>query len=289
MGLEAVHRFHQYGFTVTVFNRGSQPDTIYPTGTQVIHGDRNHRSALQQLLGRTFDVVLDTSAYTPEQTAMAIEAFTGCVGRYIHMSSGAVYQSTEVFPIPEEHPLGEWPVWGEYGRNKRRCEELLLEAYAIHRFPVVIVRAPYVLGPRNYAPRETFVWDRVRRGEPVLLPDGGRALIQFIFVDEMATVFYCLATLEGRDPSGQAFNVGGDEYWTLRGFVEAAAALTGQEPVLAEVWDYVRYPYDMAGFFPFPNENYLLRTVKIREWTGLTFRPLVEGLKGVYAWYMSAQ
>ncbi len=284
IGLEVVRRFHEVGWEVTVFNRGRRADDVYPPGTLAVHGDRDEPGAFRALGSTAYDCVVDTSAYRPEQTQLAIDALRGRVGRFVHCSTGAVYTPPEVFPIRETQPLGPWPLWGTYGELKRRCDELLLEAHARFGFPAVLVRPPYVLGPGNYAPREAHVWDRLSRGEPILVPDDGRALIQFVFVDELARAFVGLGTHPDR-VEGEAFHCGADEYWTLRGFVAACARLMGAQPRLVEVRDYVRAPYDLGGFFPFPNENYILDNSRLKARLGVTFRPLDQGLGKVYAWY----
>lgn len=284
IGLAVVRRFARLGWEVTVSDRGTRPDSVYPVATRVIHGDRDDPAAWDALRASEYDCVVDTCAYRPDQTALALQALGDRVGRFLHGSTGAVYEPPDVFPIAETQPLGHWPLWGTYGEMKRRCDELLLETYARHAFPAVIVRPPYGLGPGNYARREAHVWDLVSRGQRVAVPDDGDALIQFVLVDELAEVFVGLATcVAGVD--GEAFHCGGDEYWTLKGFVRASSRLVGVGPRFTPVREYVRAPYDLNGFFPFPNENCLLDNRKLKARLGFSFRPLEEGLEEVFAWY----
>ena len=81
------------------------------------------------LAGREFDVAFDISAYTTQALVPAVEALEGQVGRYVYISSIAVYEPTERFPIWETHPLiTEPPIqFSEYAWGKIECESYLRE------------------------------------------------------------------------------------------------------------------------------------------------------------------
>ena len=63
------------GWEVTTFNRGkSAPDV---DGVEVLRGDRDDDAALEQLAGRTFDVVVDTCGFVPRVVAKSVRATRG--------------------------------------------------------------------------------------------------------------------------------------------------------------------------------------------------------------------
>ena len=69
-------------------------------------------------------------------------------------------------PWPESTPFGPIPIWGGYGHEKVASERLLWEAHAEGRFAVTAFRFPFILGPGNFADRESFVFGRLAAGPP---------------------------------------------------------------------------------------------------------------------------
>ena len=82
--------------------------------------------------------------------------------------------------------LGPNPIWGRYGEEKVVSEKILWDAYAEGRYAVTCFRFPFILGPGNFADRESFVFSRLEAGRPILLAGGGWALNQFVYVDDVA-------------------------------------------------------------------------------------------------------
>ncbi len=251
---------------VTVFNRGNFPSS-HPDKIKFVRGDRNEGfSSLKE----GFDVVIDTCAYKGGQTEKVLEQIK--FDFLVHFSTDAVYKKTEIFPITEDFPLGEWETWGDYGRGKRECEAVLEKS----RIPYAMLRPTYILGPKNYVDRENFIYSRLTNKQPVTLPGNGLAVVQFVFADEVAR---SLATLAEKQPTG-AFNCCGDNLVTLKGLVESMAAIVGIDPV-------IKYNPETDGAkhneseFPFANETTICGNAKIKE-LGITFIPLLEGLKRDY-------
>jgi nucleoside-diphosphate-sugar epimerase len=67
----------------------------------------------------------------------------------------------------------------------------------------------------------------------IVLPDGGSAPSQWVFVEDVATA--CVRALEVPGAVGQAFNIGHVEPLTQRSFVEALARVAGMEPRFVSV------------------------------------------------------
>ena len=72
------------GHEVTTFNRGQTNAGAFP-GVEELHGDRH--GDLHLLGGRSWDAVLDTSAYVPQVVRSAAGLLAGSVERYMLVSS----------------------------------------------------------------------------------------------------------------------------------------------------------------------------------------------------------
>src|SRR5574342_1043835 len=83
-----VQRLLDAGHRVTLFTRGFAKSQIAKTDKlEHLYGDRTSEADLQQALHhRSFDVVYDMVAYAPEESQLAVKAFRGKVGRFIHCS-----------------------------------------------------------------------------------------------------------------------------------------------------------------------------------------------------------
>src|SRR4026209_2119370 len=76
------------GHEVTLFNRGRQNPDLFPE-IEKLRGDRD--GELAALRGRTFDAVVDPSAYRPEQVR-AVAATLEDTEHYTFISSISVYE-----------------------------------------------------------------------------------------------------------------------------------------------------------------------------------------------------
>ncbi len=152
------------GAEVTLLHRGVTGDPI--PGATAISGDRSQPDGLAGLGDRRFDAVVDMSAYFSEWTRAAADGLTGRVAHYVFISSGAVYRPSAELPWPESTPFGPIPIWGAYGREKVASERLLWDAHAEGRFAVTAFRLPFILGPGNFADRESFAFGRLAAGAP---------------------------------------------------------------------------------------------------------------------------
>ena len=209
-------------------------------------------------------------AYAGYQTERALNELS--FDFFVHFSTAAAYKKTEIFPLTEDSPLGKWPLWGDYNKGKVECEKALQES----KIKYASVRPVYVLGPNNYIPREQFIYARMKKGEPIVLPGNGQALTQFVFADEVAEA---IAKITKNKNEG-TFNISGNEIITLRGLVEEMAKIVGMEPKIQfNSWaDGEKFN---EAEFPFANENFICSNEKIKS-LDVTFVPLIDGLKENY-------
>lgn len=262
------------GAEVTVFHRGITGSPV--GGVSSIIGDRSQPEGLEALGDARFDAVLDLSGYFSDWTRAASEVLTGRVAHYVFVSSGAVYRPSAEFPWRESTPFGPNPIWGRYGEEKVESERILWRAYEQGRFAVTCFRFPFILGPGNFADRESFVFSRLEAGRPILLPDGGTALNQFVYVDDVARSL--VAALERRDvAAGQAYNCAYSRAITNLGWVKLCADVLELEarivPIDQRALDVATNTVDLTNLvFPYPSEHYVLDGTKLTEELGTEIR-----------------
>jgi nucleoside-diphosphate-sugar epimerase len=182
------------------------------------------RSAVQ---GQEFDAVLDAICFTPEQARQDVDCFSGRAGRLVMISTDFVY-SVGPLPVPiSETALRDAPT--EYGRNKAAAEDVLLGAgddlAASVLRPPHIVGAGGLLGTGSLQGRDPALPTRLRRGEPIVLLEGGALLIQPADRRDIARA--CLAVLAAPATIGKAYNIAGPEAVTTRRYYEIVAEALG--------------------------------------------------------------
>jgi len=230
IGRRSVELLRDAGHDVSVLNRGSREP---PSGVTQLTADRNDPVALGAAVrGQHFDVVVDFSCYDAVQARLALDALGGRFRHWIHISSAAVYSDTERVPVVETSPLGGLAAWGAYGREKSEAEQQLRASE--HSSRITILRPPYLYGPGNNLDRERFLWQRLLRGRPLLVPGSGESVIQFLHVDDLGRAVLALL---GR-PSlslGKSYNVGDLHATTIKGWIHAAARAAGVAAQIVEV------------------------------------------------------
>jgi len=273
------------GHHLTLFNRGSN-QAENPPGVTQFTGDRGRPDDLARAAALHFDLVVDTSGYTRHHVELAADAFAGRTSHYLYLSTGAVYAESETFPLTESSPLGPMPLWGSYGEEKLGGERAIEERAAGHAFEFTHLRATYVLGAGNYADRENFLFARIAQQAPILLPDGGNALIQFVDALDLGAAF--AAVVRSSQAGNTAYNIASPEAITLRGLVQLAGELAGTEPNLLpfSMHDHgiCDRPYHLADApFPFANEHFLFDCRKLQtlmpDYPWRDTRAMLEGFR----------
>lgn len=287
VGLHLVQELHRRGHNITVLNRG-KTSVVYPEGVKHIVCDRKDHAALRKCLeGREFDVVFDIIAYVPEDTRPLIDLFCGKIRRFVHVSTGSVYKSVDVFPWKEHFEKVRDNSQGDYGYNKQLIEEVLFEAYHEKRFPVTIIRPGYIYGPHNTVYRESFFFDRVVKGRPVLVPGDGKYLTQFGYVDDLARLLILAA--EKDEALGEAFNFAGEYSVPMDDYVELIFEAVGRrtEIVHFEPAGVGLSDADVAKVFPYRWKTHTVRDISKAQYL-LGYREQVslrDGLKESFNWF----
>lgn len=285
LGLRVTAMLLDAGVEVTVLHRGQTGESL--KGAITVQGDRSVPGGLDALRGR-FDAVLDLSSYQSAWTRSALDELAPRTGFYAYVSSGAVYRPSAELPWAEDVPYGPIPIWGNYGREKVASEQMLFEAHQEGRVEVTAFRFPFILGPANFADRESFVLSRIEAGLPILLPGGGRALNQFVHVDDAARGL--VRALERPDvASGKAYNCTHPRLVSNRGFVELCAAVAGREANIVDLDEeaagVAADTVDLTNItFPFPDEHYAIDGGRLERELGVVMasppRRMIEDFAG---------
>jgi 2'-hydroxyisoflavone reductase len=185
------------GHELTLFNRGHTNPHLYPDLEQ-IHGDR--KDGHEQLAGRKWDAVLDTSAYIPRVVEDATRVLGDNVDHYCLISTISVYASHAKSGMDETAEVGtlEDPtveeVTGEtYGPLKALCEEAAEKGMPGR---VATIRPGLIVGPLDRSDRFTYWPVRVSRGGEVLAPNRPDQDTQFIDVRDLAA--FAVRSMEER-------------------------------------------------------------------------------------------
>lgn len=186
------------GWDVTTFNRGvtaaAEPRTdagsAAPAGGQLtrLTGDRSDPAALTQLTTRTWDLVADMWSGAPAVVRDSARLLADCVGRYVYISSGSVYEPPPRVGAREDartvNASPDSTRTRDYARSKRGAELALLREFGERR--TLIARPGLILGPHEDVGRLPWWLERVHRGGEVLAPGPPERPLQLIDARDLA-------------------------------------------------------------------------------------------------------
>lgn len=229
IGRRSVELLRDAGHELTLLNRGTRPMPEF----EQLRADRNDAASLKRALaGRHFDQVIDFSCYEPQHAEYALAALEGRFRQWVYISSAAVYRDGGQVPLPESAAIGGQAAWGAYGKSKAEAEQVLRASPYSER--ITILRPPYLYGPGNNLDREQFLFRRLLRGRPVLVPGSGENVLQFLHIDDLGQALLALL----RRPSislGKSYNVGDPRATTATSWVRLAAQVAGVEARIISV------------------------------------------------------
>jgi 2'-hydroxyisoflavone reductase len=266
------------GAEVTLFGRGRTGTELFP-GVPRLTGDRDTGDYAALADGR-WDAVVDVSGYVPRHVGQAMDALGGRAGRYLFISSHAVYQKTEHNADPTENaprrvPLRdtEWLAGDNYGRLKVACEDDVLARYGDQ---ATIVRPGKVAGPHDWQEGLTYWVRRAARGGPVAVPTDPAQPVQVIDSRDLARL---VTALIAGDRPGAFHAVGPAEPVTLGGLIQTCARVAGTQVEIVPV-------PAVPGFFPLVRDNWpgQRRSPARARAAGLPATPLDVTVADVLAW-----
>lgn len=254
VGRPLVARLQAAGHQLTLFTRGRQP---LPEGVEALAGDRSSDADLDQLRGRGFEVVVDSSGRNLDDSRRVLERTGAPSQRFVYVSSAGVYADSEVWPLDEDSPTD--PASRHAGKAET---EAWLQSQGV---PFTSFRPTYIYGPGNYNPVENWFFDRIVHGRPVPLPGDGSTITQLGHVDDLAAAM--ARCIEVEAAANRIYNCTGTKGVTFRGLVAAAARACGRDPEAVEIRS-----FDPAGLdpkarkaFPLRLAHFLTDTTRVRR------------------------
>jgi 2'-hydroxyisoflavone reductase len=277
------------GHAVTLFNRGKTRPELFPTVEKLV-GDRDGK--LDALRGRTWDAVVDTSAYVPRITRMSAELLAPSVGQYVNISTISVYAKHDVPGADETAPLQtiadptNEDVKTNYGALKALCERA---AEAAMPGRVANLRPGLIIGPGDPTGRFTHWPSRMAAGGEVLCPGDGGTPVQYVDGRDLGA--WIVKVIE--DGAVGTFNaLGPERRIAMKEVLDACHAAAGGKAALTWVdaafleqqevapWSELPMWFDargeMAGFGTMSNA----RAAR----AGLRFRPILDTARDTLAW-----
>ena len=188
------------GHRITLFNRGRSGPGLYGDRVEVLIGNRDARvdQGLAALQGeRRWDAVIDNSGYLPRHVRDSASLLKERVGRYVYVSTVAVYdpgsgelidESTPLRPLPD--PNLEEMSWANYGPQKAECDRVVR---AVLGERGTIVRPTYIVGPGDDTDRFTYWVERAARGGDILGPPEPKKELQWVDVRDLCPWMVSLA------------------------------------------------------------------------------------------------
>jgi 2'-hydroxyisoflavone reductase len=268
------------GAEVTLFGRGKTGMDLFPEVTRLT-GDRDTGDYAALGSGR-WDAVVDSSGYVPRHVGQAMDALGDRAGRYLFVSSHAVYQRTGVGPgstedTPRRPPVRDTEELREatYGPLKVACEDDVTARYGAR---ATIVRPGKVAGPHDPQDGLTYYARRAARGGRVALPADPKQPVQLIDSRDLARL---IVQLLADDRPGAFHAVGPAEPLTLGGLIQACARAAGTSV------DIVPVPRDTApAMYPLVRQEWATqqRDPARARAAGLPATPFDVTVADVLAW-----
>ncbi|PLT47496.1 Isoflavone reductase [Paenibacillus pasadenensis] len=246
MGKHLVDELLREGHEVTVGSTG-KTDVTYEGEPERLVLDRGEESSLLPAVqGREWDVVYDMIGYSPDEARLACRAFAGRTGRFVFVSSLAVYEPAERAQREEDWLPEGYPVTGtdrhslSYAEGKRQSEAVLAAQADMES---LFVRPPFVVGEDDYTRRLHWHVERVASGLEIGMPSPD-ARVQFIRSDEAGRL---LSWLKSAPLSGPVNACSGGSI-PLRELAGMIGSATGRRPRLTtEVTEQNGSPYGVEG------------------------------------------
>ena len=241
VGKPLVSRLLQQGHSLTLFTRGRQP---VPDGVEAVNGDRGDDQALDQLKGRAFDVIVDSSGRSLNDSQRVVERTGAPSHRFLYVSSAGVYAGSQTWPLDEDSPLDPESRHAGKGETERW---LMREGIAFTSF-----RPTYIVGPGNYNPVERWFFDRITHDRPIPLPGDGTTITQVGHVEDLAEAM--ARSLEVDASCNRIYNCSAKKGITFQGLIEAAALACGRAPERLDLC-----PFDPSALDPKARKGFPLR------------------------------
>ena len=254
---------------VTVFNRNTRSDFVYPDNVKLIRGDRNNKRDCASISQSYFDVIIDMCAYN-SQHIHTIQNIIGNSKKYIFISTGAVYKARVNYLAKESDLVTLDAHNTDYVNNKIIAErkiQSLSQKWSNIEF--LILRPAYVLGRENPFYREQYFFDRILQDKVLSIPPHSNHRNSFVDVRDLADLIYkCIDHPVSSNLT--VLNVANSTPVTFSDFAKRCSNILGRTCKI----EYASEPNQ----FPFPYEAIALDNTKAKIFLGRDFESLQDSL-----------
>jgi nucleoside-diphosphate-sugar epimerase len=244
IGSWLVPRLVRAGHDVIAISRGSRrpyhrtPEWDHVRSVIVDRSNEEIRGSFGETIASLdADVVIDLICFDLKSAVHLVDALRGRVRHLIHCGTLWVHGVPSACPYDERAAREPF---GEYGVRKAEIEAYLLGE--VDGFPVTILHPGHITGP-GWTPinpagnLDIGVFERLKRGEVLLLPDDGGARLQHVHVDDVAQAFELAITRQNAS-KGEAFHVAAERAITMRAYAKEAARWFGTDASIEFLpWD----------------------------------------------------
>ncbi|MGW4897371.1 NAD-dependent epimerase/dehydratase family protein [Kitasatospora sp. NPDC004240] len=288
------------GWETTTFTRGRSGHPA--PGAIAVHGDREQPEDLARLAEHgPWDAVVDTSAsaLSPRDVLAGARALEPVAGRYVYLSTVAVYEGWPEEPLNVDSPVWDAPadagpesapppegasgVNPQYGRRKAGTERAVTGTFGLAR--TSLLRPGVILGPGEYVGRLPWWLRRAERGGRILAPGDPARSVQSVDVRDVATFALDQAAGVGHQVHNLAAPIGRE---TMGGFLTACLDVTGSSGELVWVEDEIllgrglRQWTELPLWWSHPGVSVIDPSSAVAA--GFRSRPLTETVADTWAW-----
>ena len=236
VGTYLVPRLVRAGYAVTNVSRGAaqpyMPDPAWQA-VRTVTLDREAEEA-RGAFGTAIaalepDVVIDMICFKEASCVQLVEALRGRVQHFLH--TGTIWIHGHSTQVPATEDLPKRP-FGEYGIQKAAIEAYLLREARLNGFPATLLHPGHIVGV-GWTPvgpagnSDLTVFEKLARGDEVLLPNFGMETLHHIHADDIAHAFM-QSMSHWSESVGESFHIVSPAALTLRGYAEAVADWFGQ-------------------------------------------------------------
>ena len=275
---------HSGEYAPYVMNRGNRPLKL--DGVKEIACERHDTGKIAELVPPLeWHAVVDFCAYEPGDIAMLLQNLPGSAQQYIYISTATVYQNSLRLPMQEDTPKLTGPQpgpGGDYAYKKLLLEGELKESCEGKGIAHVSLRPAFIYGQYNYAPRESYFFKLIDKGETIILPTPPQALFSMVSVWDMANI--CIACLGNEKVFNSAYTVCAEDMVSYDQIMEVLEAITSRK---LNVRKQPSRLINASGIpLPFPLEEHLVYSgLLLKETLNYRYMSLLEGMTRTYNWF----
>ena len=212
------------GHSVWTVTRGRRPAV---QDAQCLIADRKDEAAFVKAVRKAdvqWDLVVDCIGYRPEDTLQDIEILSDRARHLVFISTDFTFDPMHR-RLPQNEETEYYATSG-YGGNKRRCEEILLNADC-KDMHWTILRPCHIYGPGSLLGclpahgRDGQLIETMRAEQPLALVGGGHFLQQPILASDLAAL--CLSCLDNDQTHEQIFCAAGPDIIESRTYYQIIA------------------------------------------------------------------